>query len=151
MVISVDPVAAGIVDSLAHPGGNITGLAKLTRDLSAKRLELFKEVIPGISRIAILRNADSPAAVIASREYEAAGHALNVSLQFLEVRGPSPDFQSAFHTAVKVQASGLVTIRDPLLSPRSQTDRRTCHQEPTAFHERGTRLRRGRRPPFLCD
>src|SRR6516225_1089579 len=48
MVISVDPVAAGIVDSLAHPGGNITGLAKLTRDLSAKRLELFKEVIPGI-------------------------------------------------------------------------------------------------------
>ena len=56
MVSSVDPVAAGIVDSLARPGGNITGLAILTRDLSGKRLELLKEVVPGIKRVGVLRD-----------------------------------------------------------------------------------------------
>src|SRR5262245_54317391 len=61
MVSSVDPVAAGMVDSLAHPGGNITGLARLTRDLSGKRLELLKEAVPGIKRVGVLRTTDDPA------------------------------------------------------------------------------------------
>src|SRR5262245_31430984 len=72
MVLSVDPVATGLVDSLARPGGNITGLTNLARDLSGKRLELFKEVVPGISHIGMLRDADDPSAALGFKEYAAA-------------------------------------------------------------------------------
>ena len=61
MVINWDPVAEGLIDSLARPGGNITGLSRLTRDLSGKRLELLKEVVPGISRVGVLEDADAAA------------------------------------------------------------------------------------------
>lgn len=64
MVTTVDPVATGIVDSLARPGGNITGITRLTRELSGKRLELFKEAVPGISRIGVLWEVDIPAPAI---------------------------------------------------------------------------------------
>ena len=64
MVTSRDPVATGIVDSLAHPGGNITGLTRLSRDLSGKRLELLKEVVPRISRVGVLWDADEPRLLI---------------------------------------------------------------------------------------
>ena len=90
MVSSVDPVAAGMVDSLARPGGNITGLARLTRDLSGKRLELLKEVVPGIKRVGVLRDTDDPASSIAFKEYEAAAGALKIQLQSLEVQRPTP-------------------------------------------------------------
>ena len=59
MVTTMDPVATGLVDSLARPGGNITGLTRLTRDLSGKRLELLKEVVPGISRVGVLWDAEA--------------------------------------------------------------------------------------------
>jgi len=99
MVSSVDPVAAGIVDSLARPGGNITGLSRLTRELGGKRLEIIKEVVPEISRVGILRVADDPASTIAFKEYEAAASALKIQLQSLEVQRPTPYFTSAFQTA----------------------------------------------------
>ena len=63
-LFNVDPVSAGMIDNLAHPGGNITGLSSLSRDLSAKRIELLGEVIPGISRIAVLRDVDGPGSAV---------------------------------------------------------------------------------------
>src|SRR5206468_2277116 len=96
MVATVDPVATGLIDSLAHPGGNITGLTRLQRELSGKRLELLTEVIPGISRVGVLWEPEDPAAAIAFKEYDAAAHALKIQPQPLEVRGPNPDFEGAF-------------------------------------------------------
>jgi ABC-type uncharacterized transport system substrate-binding protein len=116
MVSSVDPVAAGIVDSLARPGGNITGLARLTRDLSGKRLELLKEAVPRMSRVGVLRDADNLGAAIGFKEYEAAARALKIPLQSLEVRGPNPDFEGAFRAAAKGRANALIMIRSPLLT-----------------------------------
>ncbi|MEK6602262.1 MAG: ABC transporter substrate-binding protein, partial [Candidatus Binatota bacterium] len=112
IITTVDPVATGIVDSLARPGGNITGIALLTRDLSAKRLELLKEVVPGISRVAVLWDADGPGPTIAFKEYKAAAPAMNTQLQSLEVRGPNPDIDAAFQAAAKGRARALITIRN---------------------------------------
>jgi putative ABC transport system substrate-binding protein len=110
MVTLLDPVATGLVDSLAHPGGNITGLATLQRDLSGKRLELLKEVVPRLSRVGVLRNPDEESAVIGFKDYEAAARALKIQLQSLEARGSNPDLEGAFREAVKGRANALVTI-----------------------------------------
>jgi putative tryptophan/tyrosine transport system substrate-binding protein len=116
--------ATGLVDSLAHPGGNITGLTRLTRELSGKRLELLKEVVPGVSRVGVLWEADDPAAAIAFKEYEAAARGLKIQLQSLEVRGPSPDFEGVFRTAIKGRANALIMVTSVLLSqyPKQITD-----------------------------
>jgi len=111
-----DPVATGIIDSLAHPGGNITGVTRLTRELSGKRLELLKEAVPPLSRVGILWDAHSSGAAIAFKEYETAVRALKIRLQSLEVRYPNPDFEGAFQTAAKERANALITITNPLLS-----------------------------------
>jgi putative tryptophan/tyrosine transport system substrate-binding protein len=116
MVLSVDPVATGLVDSLAHPGGNITGLTNLARDLSGKRLELFKEVVPEISHVGMLRDADDPSEAIGFKEYEAVARALKVQLQSLEVRSPNPDLEGAFQAAAKGRANALITIRGSLFN-----------------------------------
>jgi putative ABC transport system substrate-binding protein len=132
MVTTADPVSAGLVDSLARPGGNITGLTRLTRELRGKRLELLKEVVPTISRVGVLwRNTlstgpttktESTADAIVARpgsavkEYEAAAPALKLQVQSLEVRGPNPDLEVAFQAAAKGRANGLVTILNPLLN-----------------------------------
>ena len=83
MVTTQDPVAAGIVDSLARPGGNVTGITRLTRELSGKRLELLKEVVPRITRVGVLWTQGSTGL----KDYEAAARALKVQIQSLEVRG----------------------------------------------------------------
>jgi len=111
-----DPVASGIIDSLAHPGGNITGLTRLTRELSGKRLELLKEAVPPLSRVAILWDANAPGPAIAFKEYETAVRALKIRLQSLEVRDPNPDFEGAFQAAAKERANALIAITDPVLS-----------------------------------
>jgi putative ABC transport system substrate-binding protein len=109
MVTPADPVAAGFIDSLARPGGNITGITRLTRDLSGKRLELLKEAVPGISRVGILTGTTTTS----TENFEAAARALKrITLQALEVRGPNPDFDGAFQAAVKGRVNALITIRD---------------------------------------
>ena len=110
MVAQEDPVAAGFVESLAHPGGNITGLATLQRDLSGKRLELLTEVVPRLSRVGVLRNPDEQNGAIGFKEYEAAARALKIRLQSLDVRGPNPDLAGAFLEAVKGRANAVITI-----------------------------------------
>jgi putative ABC transport system substrate-binding protein len=115
MMIVDDPVALGIVDSLARPGGNITGFTRLTRELSGKRLELLKEAVPGISRVGVLWDADAPGPAIAFKEYEAAARALKIQLLSLEVRGPDPDLEGAFQAGAKGRAHALITIVNPVL------------------------------------
>jgi putative ABC transport system substrate-binding protein len=110
MVTQADPVATGIIESLARPGGNITGLATLSRELSGKRLELVKEMVPRISRVAVLRDADSEGAAISLKEYEAVALSLKIPVQSLNVRVPNLDLEGAFQTAVKERASALITI-----------------------------------------
>ena len=112
MVITPDPVATGLVDSLARPGGNITGLTSLARNLSGKRLELLTEMIPRLSRIGFLSVAGSTAI----RDYEDAARNLKVLLQPLEVRVPTPDLSRAFQAAVKERAGAIIIASVPGLS-----------------------------------
>jgi putative ABC transport system substrate-binding protein len=116
MLTTVDPVGTGLIDSLARPGGNITGLTRLTRELSGKRLELLTEVVPGISRVGVLWDENAQGPDIGFKEYEAAARALKIQLQSLEVRGPTPDLEAAFQAAAKGRVSALITIGNPVLS-----------------------------------
>ncbi len=115
MMTADDPVALGIVDSLARPGGNITGFTRLTRELSGKRLELLKEIVPGMSRVGVLWDANAPGPTLAFKEYEAAARVLKIQLLSLEVRGPNPDLEGAFRAAAKGPADALITVRNPVL------------------------------------
>jgi putative tryptophan/tyrosine transport system substrate-binding protein len=117
MVTPQDPVATGAVDSLARPGGNITGLTTLTRELSGKSLELLKEVIPGVSRVGVLAVAGPTVSGNALKEYEAAGRALKIPIQPLLVRNPSPDIEGAFREARKGRVSALVAARNNVIEP----------------------------------
>jgi len=119
MVAAVDPVATGLVDSLARPGGNVTGLTRLTRELSGKRLELLKESVPALSRVGVLwENAPGPA--IGFKEYETPARTLQLQLQSLEVRGPNPDLEGAFQAAAKGRAHGLITVTGALITRYSK-------------------------------
>jgi putative ABC transport system substrate-binding protein len=116
MISSVDPVAAGYAESFARPGGNITGLSWLSRDLSAKRLELLKEVFPKLTRVAILWDADGPGPAVAFKEYTAAARAFKLDLESLEVRGPDPDFAGALEAARTARTEALIVVGNPLMS-----------------------------------
>jgi ABC-type uncharacterized transport system substrate-binding protein len=109
--VTPDPVASGFVTSLARPGANITGLSILALDLAGKRVELLKEVIPRISRVAVLWNPTNSGGTLALKETEAAAKGLGIRLQTLEVRGPN-DFESAFRAATKEQAGALIVLPD---------------------------------------
>src|SRR5882724_384603 len=118
MVTTADPVTAGLIDSLARPGGNITGLSRLNRDLRGKRLELLKEVVPRISRVGVLWDtANAPELATAFKDYETAARALKIPIQSLKVRSSNPDLEGAFRDAAKGRVSGLVTTRTAGLVP----------------------------------
>jgi putative tryptophan/tyrosine transport system substrate-binding protein len=115
MVASFDPVATRIINSLARPGGNITGVARLQRELAGKRLELLKETTPRITRVGVLWNSDSPGPHQAFKEYEAAAGALRIQLRSLEVRSPNADFEEIFRATTKDQVNALITARNSVL------------------------------------
>jgi putative tryptophan/tyrosine transport system substrate-binding protein len=118
MVTTADPVTAGLIDSLARPGGNITGLSRLNRDLRGKRLELLKEVVPRISRVGVLWDTSSaPELATAFKDYETAARALKIPIQSLKVRSSNPDLEGAFRDAAKGRVSALVTTRTAGLVP----------------------------------
>src|SRR5215467_1493773 len=108
-----DPVASGLITSLARPGGNITGLTILAVELSGKRVELLKEAVPKVTRVAFLWNSANPGLTPAWREAQAAAQALGLQLQSLEVRS-SNDFDSAFGAALRERAQALITTPEPL-------------------------------------
>jgi putative ABC transport system substrate-binding protein len=110
---AISPVESGLVDSLAHPGGNITGGAAQTAALSTKRLEILKEVVPGLSRVAVLWNAANPALAYPWRQTQAAAGDLAVALRPLEVRDPK-DIESAFATMSQNSPDALIVLQDAL-------------------------------------
>ncbi len=110
---SGDPVGTGLVASLARPGGNITGLSLLSPELSGKRLELLKETVPKISRVAVLLNPTTPATGPQSAETQVAAGSLGVQLQLLETRSPN-DLDPAFSAIMRERASALVVTTDPM-------------------------------------
>jgi putative tryptophan/tyrosine transport system substrate-binding protein len=110
---AVDPVAAGLVGSLAHPGGNITGISTLSRELNGKRLELLKETVPGVSRVAVLTRAASATTGGQLQEMEVEARALGLQLHILEVRGPH-DFDHVFAAMIQERAGALLELPDPL-------------------------------------
>ncbi|MBI2181856.1 MAG: ABC transporter substrate-binding protein [Deltaproteobacteria bacterium] len=114
MVVSGDPVAQGFVASLARPGGNITGLSILSPELSGKRLELLKETVPGLSRVAVL-STEASRGVPARKEVEVAASALRLQLRWVVLRTPT-DLQSEFEAALRSRPHGLLTMPDPILS-----------------------------------
>jgi putative ABC transport system substrate-binding protein len=117
MVVSVDPVQAGLVASLARPGGNITGVTFVSSDLAAKRLQLLKEMAPAVSRIGVLWNPDHVDPEY--RETQAAGRALGVEVHSLEVRQPA-DFERAFRTAATARVEAVVVVSSRLMSLNRQ-------------------------------
>jgi len=119
MTSSSDPVGTGFVASLAHPGGNITGLSLVGPDLSTKRLEMLKEVVLGVSRVAVFWNPDDPAAKISLRETEDAAKAQAMHLQILEIREAS-DFESAFRAANKGRARALILLPAPIVATQAK-------------------------------
>ncbi len=107
-----DPVGDGFVASLGQPGGNITGVTTLTRELSGKRLELLKDTVPGMARVAVLWDPTEVSAARQLRDTEEAARVLDLQVQALEVRGPD-DFEGAFATARTGRADGLTVLAGP--------------------------------------
>ena len=115
-----DPVGNGFVASLAHPGGNITGLATLAPELSGKQLELLREIVPKLSRVAVLGNATRPGSPQALREINLAADAFGIQLQYLEIQAPK-DIEIAFRAASKEHADAVLVMQTPvLISQRRQ-------------------------------
>jgi putative tryptophan/tyrosine transport system substrate-binding protein len=117
MVRGGDPVGSGFVASLARPGGNITGLAILRPELSGKRLELLKEIVPKLSRVAVFASSGSADYALVLKEIELASGPLGVKLQSLDILSPK-DFETAFRDAVKGRADAvLFRVPGPFVSP----------------------------------
>ena len=116
---AIDLVGAGLAASLARPGGNVTGLSLLRPELSAKRLELLKEALPRVSRVAVLWNAANPANALVWKDTQGAARTLGVVLQSREVRGPG-DFERAFATMVRERPDALFVLQDALTNPFGQ-------------------------------
>ena len=110
-----DPVTTGFVASLARPGGNITGLSNLSPEISGKRLELLKEIVPKLSRVAVIGTSTEPGNAQFVKAMEFAAEALKVNLQYLDVL-TSKDIESAFRAAVKERADGVVMLGSPVFN-----------------------------------
>ena len=107
-----DPVQAGLVSSLSHPGSNVTGVSRLSPDFIGKRVELIKEVIPKTNRMAALSNPDNPAHAANLRQIDVRARALAIELQIVTARNPN-EFDSAFAAATKARADAFLQMSDP--------------------------------------
>ena len=109
-----DPVGSRVVASLARPGGNVTGLSALSPVLVGKQLQLLKEAVPRVSRVAVLSNPTHPAHQLSLREVEAAARSLKLQLQILEARAPT-EIAGAFAAVTKESAGALLVFADPMM------------------------------------
>ena len=110
-----DPVERGVVESLARPGGNVTGITNLTRDLGGKRLELFQEAVPKVARVAVLHETASPVTPIELKEVQVAARTLGLTIQSWEVRA-ADGFEKVFASLNKQRPDGLYVFDSPLLN-----------------------------------
>ncbi len=113
VMVASDPVGLGLVASLARPGGNITGLSYFNEAIIAKRLQLLQDLVPGLAKVAVLRNPDVAVHATYWQETEAAARKLGVTLQPLDIRGPD-DFEAAFAAATRGNAQALIAFDDGL-------------------------------------
>jgi putative ABC transport system substrate-binding protein len=113
MTAAGDPLGSGLVASLARPGGNVTGMSLMAPDLGAKRMELLKEFLPRLSRVAVIWNAANPYSALVFKETRTGGQILGIEVQSLEVRRPD-DFDNAFEAASRQHPDALITVEDPL-------------------------------------
>jgi putative tryptophan/tyrosine transport system substrate-binding protein len=135
--IAADPIATGLIASLARPGGNITGMTMMSANLSGKRLELLKTTVPRLARVAVFWNPPNPAYGPMLKELERAAQSLRLTLHRLEVRVPA-DFEDAFETAVRQRAGALIAPGDPLVTnrPRIVADIALKHRLPTIMENK---------------
>jgi putative ABC transport system substrate-binding protein len=134
MTAAGDPLGSGLVASLARPGGNVTGMSLMAPDLGGKRLELLKEVVPRLARVAVLWNAANPYSALVFKETQAAGRTLGIEIQSLEVRAPD-DFDGAFEAARREHPDALITVEDPLtFSHRLRVADFTAEQRLPSLH-----------------
>jgi putative ABC transport system substrate-binding protein len=113
MAVAAEPVATGIVTSLARPGGNVTGLSMMTPELLGKKMQLIQELIPNISRVAILSNPSNPSNVSQIRHVQDAARAMHVKVQLLEARAPG-EIDNAFAAMTKERAGAAIVLADPV-------------------------------------
>jgi len=134
MATSGDPVGAGLVASLARPGGNVTGLSAVAPDLTGKRLQLLKEAVPKVSRVAILYNPTILGAVLSVKEAQAAAPPLALKVQPVEVRAPD-ELGPAFDAMTRERAEALFAIGDPftITHQRQILDLAAKRRLPTTF------------------
>jgi putative tryptophan/tyrosine transport system substrate-binding protein len=138
MGASGDPIQTGFVAGLARPGGNITGLTILSAELTAKRLELLTQLVPGLARVAVLWNPANPAMVLEWQEAQAAARRLGVQVQSLEIRS-SDEIAGAFAAAAREHAQALYFTAESLFSIHLPQilDFAARIRLPTSFHRRG--------------
>jgi putative tryptophan/tyrosine transport system substrate-binding protein len=131
-----DPVGNGFVANLARPGGNVTGLAALDPELSGKRVEFLKEIIPTLSRVAVLGDSTIPGYTKVLKETEIAAASYKVQLQYIDIRNPK-DIEDALQAAGKQRADGVLTMTSPVLfSRRSQLAALATKQRvPAIYHQ----------------
>ena len=115
MTFDNDPVGNGFISSLARPGGNVTGLSTLYPEISGKQLELLKEIVPKLSRLAVLGNSTHPGNAQALKETKLATEALTVKLQYLDIRD-AKDIETAFRAASKGRADGVLVLENAVLT-----------------------------------
>ena len=113
MIAVGDPVGTGLIASLAHPGGNLTGLTSISPELDGKRLELLREVVPKISHVAVLWNPTSPLQVVGERETQAAAHAMGIKVLSLGVRA-AEELDNAFAAILRERPGALLVLADRL-------------------------------------
>ncbi|HEY7062546.1 MAG TPA: ABC transporter substrate-binding protein [Chloroflexota bacterium] len=144
MAVSSDPVPSGLITSLAHPGGNVTGLSALTPQLSGKRLELLTQAVPNIREVAVLWNAADPDKALDFAETQAAAQVLGLHLTSLEVRAPD-EFADVFGAAQDAHPDALIILEDPLtvvyeaqiVEWAAQSRLPAMYETPTAAHAGG--------------
>ena len=112
MVTTQDPVAIGLIDSLARPGGNVTGVTQLARELSGKRLELLLEMVPTLARVGIITTKESTNAADALKQYEVTARALKVEPRAFELGNSDSSLPAVFDAALKARVGGMIPIRN---------------------------------------
>ena len=134
MAQDTDPVGSGFVASLARPGGNITGLSTLAPEMGGKQLDLLKEIVPKLSRVAVIGNSTVPGDAQAIREMVLAAGAYEIYLRYLDVPDPK-DLETTFRIAAKGHADGLLVLGNPNLNLRRKqvVDLAVKHKLPTTY------------------
>ena len=137
MIALGDPVGTGLVDSLARPGGNVTGLSQMTPSLAVKRLELLRELVPQISRVLVLTHLSDPIAAPQVKALEETAHSLGMKLQIRDIR-TSDDLPVAFDAGVKERAEGVIATGESIFAVNRarMAELAARHRLPAMYHHR---------------